>query len=165
MTAQTPLLSSRLSGPVYFVTHGRNAFPSPILVLQGNGVRFNLVGSTAINKAGVTSVTFNAIPDIPLDNLELYLPQGSHSLLSANTRLCALRRTITIKHKISEQAHGHTVRRTVTVHKYQPASLAMPSELVAHNGAVVHQTTKVEVTGCGAGFNERKALRSKARTH
>lgn len=161
--AQTPLLSSGLTGPVYIVTRGHNAFPSPILVLQGSGLRFNLVGSTDINRAGIAGVAFNAIPDIPLSSLELYLPQGPHSLLSANTRLCALHRTITAKHKITQQWHGRTMRRTVKVRQRAPASLPMPTELVAHNGAIVHQTTKIKVTGCATSPNGHETRRSKAR--
>ncbi|HTA14467.1 MAG TPA: hypothetical protein VK781_06375 [Solirubrobacteraceae bacterium] len=148
VVAQTPLLSTGLIGPVYFVAHGRNAFPSPALVLQGDGLRLDLVGSTNINKAGVASVAFNAIPDIPLNSLELYLPRGPHSLLDADTSLCNLRRVITVKRKIAERVHGRTTSRTVQARQRAPASLPMPTELAAHNGAIVRQTAKVEVTGC-----------------
>ncbi len=38
----TPLLPVALSGPAYFVSHGGEAFPSLIVVLQGDGVRVDL---------------------------------------------------------------------------------------------------------------------------
>ena len=40
--AHTPLLPVELTGPVYFVSHGGEAFPSLIVVLQGDGVRVDL---------------------------------------------------------------------------------------------------------------------------
>jgi hypothetical protein len=156
-SAQTPVLPGQLTGPVYFVSHGHQAFPSPIVVLQGDGVKLNLLGSTVINKAGIVSVAFNTIPDVPIDSLELYLPQGPHSLLSANTSLCALSKTVTIKREITRRTGGHTVRRTVKVRERLPASLPMPTELVAQNGAVIDQNTKINVSGCAA--SKAKAAR------
>jgi hypothetical protein len=115
--ASTPLLGVGLSGPVYFVSHGGEAFPSLIVVLQGDGVRVDLTGTTFINKAGITSSTFKTVPDVPVNTFELYLPEGKFSALAANGNLCA-------------------------------SKLAMPTEFVAQNGAVVKQSTKVAVTGC-----------------
>jgi hypothetical protein len=146
--ARTPVLSTQMTGPVYFVTHGRKAFPSPVLVLQGDGVRLDLRGATIIGKAGGASVLFDAIPDVPMASIELYLPQGSHSLLSANTNLCALSKTVTAERNIAQRVDGRTVRRTVTVRERLAPTLPMETELVAHNGAAVHQTTKVKVNGC-----------------
>jgi hypothetical protein len=84
----TPVLSVPLTGPVYFVSHGGEAFPSLTIVLQGDNVRIDLVGATFISKAGVTSTTFNTIPDVPFSSFELYLPQGKYSALAANGNLC-----------------------------------------------------------------------------
>jgi uncharacterized repeat protein (TIGR01451 family) len=86
--ASTPVLPVGLSGPVYFVSHGGEQFPSLIVVLQGDGVRVDLTGSTFISKAGVTSSTFKTVPDVPISSFELYLPQGAHSALAANGKLC-----------------------------------------------------------------------------
>lgn len=91
--------------PVYFVSHGGKAFPSLIVVLQGDGVRVDLVGTTFINKAGITSSTFKTVPDVPVKSFELYLPQGQHSALAANGNLCRAK-----------------------------AKLGMPTEFVAQNG-------------------------------
>jgi hypothetical protein len=84
----TPLLPVPLTGPAYFVSHGGEAFPSLIIVLQGYGVTVELVGSTFINRAGVTSSTFRSTPDVPFNTFELNLPEGPYSALGANANLC-----------------------------------------------------------------------------
>jgi hypothetical protein len=86
--AVTPLIPVPLEGPAYFVSHGGEAFPSLVLVLQGYNVTIDLVGSTFINKAGVTSSTFKTVPDQPVDSFELTLPQGPYSALAAHGNLC-----------------------------------------------------------------------------
>ena len=50
--ATTPILPVPVEGPAYFVSHGGEAFPSLIMVLQGYGVTIDLVGTTFISKAG-----------------------------------------------------------------------------------------------------------------
>ncbi len=87
--ATTPLLAVGLSGPVYFVSHGGEAFPSLIVVLQGDGVRVDLTGSTFISKQGITSSTFKTVPDVPVGTFELYLPEGRFSALAADGELCS----------------------------------------------------------------------------
>jgi hypothetical protein len=86
--AITPLLPVPLEGPAYFVSHGGEAFPSLIIVLQGYGVRVNLVAATFISKQGITSSTFKTVPDVPVKSFELYLPEGKYSALAANGNLC-----------------------------------------------------------------------------
>jgi hypothetical protein len=86
--ATTPALPVGLSGPVYFVSHGGEAFPNLIVVLQGDGVRVDLTGSTFISKTGITSSTFKSVPDVPVSSFELYLPEGPDSALAANGNLC-----------------------------------------------------------------------------
>jgi hypothetical protein len=86
--AITPLIPVPLEGPAYFVSHGGEAFPSLIMVLQGYGVTIDLVGTTFINKAGITSSTFKTVPDQPVGSFELTLPQGPFSALAANGNLC-----------------------------------------------------------------------------
>jgi hypothetical protein len=86
--ATTPLLPVGLTGPAYFVSHGGEAFPSLIVVLEGYGVRVDIVGSTFISKQGITSSTFGAVPDVPVSSFELYLPEGPYSALAANGNLC-----------------------------------------------------------------------------
>jgi hypothetical protein len=115
--AITPILPVPLEGPAYFVSHGGEAFPSLIVVLQGYGVRLDLVGSTFISKAGITSSTFKTVPDAPVGSFELTLPQGKFSALAANGNLCK-------------------------------SKLAMPTAFVAQNGATIHESTPISVSGC-----------------
>jgi hypothetical protein len=86
--ASTPLLPVGLEGPVYFVSHGGEEFPSLIVVLQGDGVRVDLTGSTFISKTGITSSTFKTVPDVPVSTFQLYLPEGKYAALTANGNLC-----------------------------------------------------------------------------
>jgi hypothetical protein len=125
-TAITPLIPVPLVGPAYFVSHGGEAFPSLIVVLQGYGITIDLVGTTFISKAGITSSTFKTVPDQPVTSFELTLPQGKYSALAANGNLCK-------------------------------SKLAMPTAFVAQNGAVIHQSTKIAVTGCA----KKKAAKKK----
>ncbi len=117
-TATTPVLPVPLSGPAYFVSHGGEAFPSLIVVLQGYGATVDLVGSTFISKAGITSSTFKTVPDVPVGTFELTLPEGPYSALAANSSLCKAK------------------------------TLAMPTEFVGQNGALVKTSTKIAPTGC-----------------
>jgi hypothetical protein len=86
--ATTPVLPNELTGPVYLVSHGGEAFPNVVVVLQGDGVRADVVGSTFISKAGVTRSTFKTVPDVPVSSFELYLPQARYSVFTANGNLC-----------------------------------------------------------------------------
>lgn len=85
--AITPLIPVPLEGPAYFVSNGGEAFPNLIMVLQGYGVTIDLVGDTDI-KNGVTSSTFETVPDAPVGSFELNLPEGAYSALAANGDLC-----------------------------------------------------------------------------
>jgi hypothetical protein len=120
--ATTPLIPVPLDGPLYFVSHGGAKFPEVIVVLEGYGVTIDLHGETFINKEGVTSSTFNTVPDAPVGTFEATLPEGSDSALAANGNLCS-------------------------------STLTMPTEIVAQNGAMVKQNTKISISGC------KKAIR------
>ncbi|MGN6373595.1 MAG: hypothetical protein ACTHM1_11515 [Solirubrobacteraceae bacterium] len=115
----TPVLPVKLEGPVYFVSHGGEEFPSLIVVLQGDGVRVDLTGSTFIKK-GITTSTFKTVPDVPVNSFELSLPQGGNHALAANANLCKAAR-----------------------------KLVMPTEFVAQNGTVIRHKTVIRVGGCG----------------
>lgn len=134
--ASTPVLPVTLTGPVYFVSHGGEAFPSLIIILQGDGVRVDLTGATFI-KGGITSSTFGTVPDVPVSSFELYLPMGPHSALSANGDLCKITNTVTSPRGTA--MHGAKTRKS---------SLAMPTEFVAQNGTKIHEETTIRVTGC-----------------
>lgn len=126
---RTPLLAHELEGPVYFVSHGGEAFPSLIVVLQGDGgIRVDLTGATSIRK-GITSSTFKTVPDVPVQSFELYLPQRKDHALSANGNLCN-----------AKSASART--------RQHASGLFMPTEFVAQNGVVIRQQTRIAVTGC-----------------
>ncbi len=148
--AQAPMLPGELTGPVYLIAYGHRAFPSPLVVLEGEGVRLDLTGSTVITASGASSVAFEAIPDIPIDSFELHLPQGPHSMLGATSSLCTPSRTVVVPHEITQHVHGRAVHRSIRERKHVAANLVMPSELLAQNGAIVDRDTKIEVSGCAA---------------
>jgi hypothetical protein len=131
-TAITPILPVPLTGPAYFVSHGGAKFPELIVVLQGYGVTLDLHGETFISKAGITSSTFRTVPDDPIGNFELTLPQGPYSALAANGNLCK-------------------------------SKLAMPTAFTAQNGAVIHQSTKISVTGCAKAKKAAKHRKRKSK--
>jgi hypothetical protein len=134
--ATTPVLPVPLEGPAYFVSHGGEAFPSLIVVLQGYGVTVQLVGTTYISKTGVTSSTFKTVPDAPVGSFELNLPAGPYSALTGLGNLC------------------------------KSKSLSMPTEFVGQNGAEIHTTTKIAVTGCGkASLSKHRKGRRKHAKH
>jgi hypothetical protein len=117
--AVSPIIPVALTGPAFFVSHGEEAFPDLVVVLQGYGVTVELLGTTFINgRTGVTTTTFKAVPDVPVGKFELYLPEGPHSALAANGDLCRAR------------------------------PLTMPVELVSQDADVIRRRTNITVTGC-----------------
>ena len=122
-TVHTPLLPVALSGPVIFVSHGGEAFPSLTVVLQGDGVTIELIGTTFISKTGITSTTFKTVPDDPFSTFELTLPQGKYSALATN---------------VPTSAHYSLCGQKLT----------MPNELIGQNGAAIKQSTPITITGC-----------------
>jgi hypothetical protein len=85
----TPVLEGGLSGPAYFVSHGGAKYPELIIVLTGeDGVTVQVHGETFISKAGITSATFNTVPDVPFSGFELTLPQREYPAVTANGNLC-----------------------------------------------------------------------------
>jgi hypothetical protein len=155
--AVTPILPVPLEGPAIFVSHGGEAFPSLEIVLQGYGITIDLVGSTFISKSGITSSTFKTVPDQPVTSFELTLPEGKFSALAANGNLCASTKAVTVSKRVTRRIHGRTRRVTVKVKKSVAAPLAMPTEFVAQNGAVLKQNTKIAVTGCAKKVVKHKA--------
>jgi hypothetical protein len=136
-TVHTPVLKSPLTGPAYLVSHGNAAFPDVEFVLQGEGITLILDGQTDIKK-GITTSTFNAVPDAPVTTFETVLPEGPHSVLTSNVpdskkfSLCGTK-------------------------------LVMPTTITGQNGVVIQQQTNIPVGGCKGvlGIKETKAQKLK----
>jgi hypothetical protein len=79
------------------VSHGGAAFPDVEFLLQANergaNIQIDLDGKTDIKK-GITYSRFETVPDAPITSFETSLPQGPHSVLSANGNLCTSKPTI-----------------------------------------------------------------------
>jgi hypothetical protein len=159
-TATTPILPEPLTGPAIFVSHGGGEFPSLILVLQGYGFTIDLVGSTYIDKKGVTSSTFKTIPDEPVGSFQLTMPQGKYSALAANTNLCKLTRLIHVKQKVTRDIKGRRRRVTIKVGRRVPAKLYMPTVFTAQNGLTIHRNTPITVTGCARHKTKKRRSRT-----
>ncbi len=157
--ANTPILPVPLEGPAIFVSHGGEAFPSLILVLQGYGFTIDIVGATHISPQGVTSTTFKTIPDEPVGSFQITIPQGQYSALTANANLCHTTRTATVNRRVTIRVHSHRRRVTRRVKK-TVAGLIMPTLFVAQNGATIKQSTPIAVTGCPKAV---RATRTKAK--
>jgi hypothetical protein len=130
--AITPLIPVALEGPAYFVSYGGAKFPELVMVLQGYGVTLDVHGETYISKAGITSSTFNTIPDAPVGSFELTLPEGPDSALAANGNLCK-------------------------------SKLAMPTAFVGQDGAEIHKSTPISVTGCPKATKAKKKAKGKGK--
>jgi hypothetical protein len=87
-------------------------------------VTLDLVGTTFISKAGITSSTFKTVPDAPVGSFELNLPVGKFSALAANLP-------------------------TKANHSFCGQTLKMPTEFLAQNGAKINESTAISVSGCG----------------
>jgi hypothetical protein len=128
--AITPILPVPLEGPAYFVSHGGAKFPELIIVLQGYNITIDLHGETFINKQGITSSTFNTVPDQPVTSFELTLPQGPDSALAANGNLCTAKLTMPTAYTAQNNTETHT---TTTIH---PTNCPTPK----HKTHTTHKT-------------------------
>jgi hypothetical protein len=129
--ARTPILPVPLVGPAYLVSHGGESFPTLTVVLQGDGVTYELVGNTLIRK-GITSSSFKTVADVPVTSFELTLPAGKYSLLTSY---------LPSKDKGS----------------FCGTKLTIPTAFVAQNGLETHQTTPIAVSGCATKKAKAKA--------
>jgi hypothetical protein len=155
-----------LEGPAYFVSYGGKQFPELIVVLQGYGVTLDLHGETFINeKTSITSSTFRTVPDAPVGTFELNLPEGPFSALGANGNLCSPTKTVLVKKKLTVKSKGHNRTVVRKVNSTVPATLTMPTIFTAQNGAIIKQSTPINVTGCTkAKKTAHKATRKDGKT-
>lgn len=145
--AISPLLAVPLQGPAYLVSHGGLKFPDLVLVLQGEGIVLHIVGHTDI-KGGITTSTFDTVPDAPISSFELKLPAGPHSALAAPRSLCDATTLVTVRKRVTQRIKGRNVHTTRDVKQLVTRTFTMPTTITGQNGAVVHRSTKIAVTGC-----------------
>jgi hypothetical protein len=121
-TATSPLITTPFTGPAYLVSHGAAAFPDLEIVLQSEDITIILDGHTDIKK-GITTSTFETIPDQPVTTFELTLPMGTNHVLATN-----------IPEKLN--------------HNLCTQKLTMPTTLTSQNNITIKRTTKITITGC-----------------
>jgi hypothetical protein len=161
--AITPVLPVPLEGPAYFVSNGGEAFPNLIMVLQGYGLTVQLTGNTFINKAGVTSSTFPAIPDQPVTSFELTLPQGPHSALAANGNLCTSK-LITPNEFVGQNGATFTQNTRVTVTGCPKAKTLTRAQKLALALKVCHKKHGAKRKACEhAARKKYGAVKAKAK--
>ncbi len=135
-TVRTPVLKSPLSGPAYLVSHGGAQFPDVEFVLQGEGVKLILDGSTDI-KEGYTYSKFEAAPDAPFTSFETVLPAGAHSALGVYV----------------PEKENYSVCKT---------SLLMPTRIVSQTGKAIEAQTKITPVGCSGVLPSKAAKPTRA---
>jgi hypothetical protein len=159
-TATTPVLNVPLTGPAYLVSHGGAAFPDLDVVLQGEGVKVILVGNSDIKK-GITYSRFETVPDAPVSSFELNLRGGRGALLAATKNLCAPTRTVTSSRHLTHRVGGHLKHVALTIRKSVAEPLRMPTTMIAQNGATLHRTVNISVTGCHVNTPRKRKPSSK----
>jgi hypothetical protein len=123
-TVHTPILRQPLTGPTYLVSYGNAKFPSVVFVLQGEGVKIEVVGESFISEKGVLKVTFNSVPDAPFSTFETELPSGQFSQFTSINSVT----------RATASQCGENMLVSVT--------------MTGQNGAQVSETPKMNVEGC-----------------
>jgi hypothetical protein len=132
--AITPLVPVPLEGPAYFVSYGAAKFPELVIVLQGYGITADLHGETFINEK--TGITSSTFRTVPDQPVE------SFELTLPEGPYSAL------------AANGNLCT----------SKLVMPTAFTAQNGDVIHQSTKISVSGCAKHKKTKKHKKSKGKT-
>jgi hypothetical protein len=140
--AITPILPVPIEGPAYFVSHGGEAFPSLVMVLQGYGVTIDLTATTFISKAGITSSTFKAVPDQPVSSFELTLPEGKYSALAANGNLCSSKLAMPT---------AFTAQNGAEIHESTPIAVEGCSTSLSFTHEIEKRTVTLRVSAPAAG--------------
>ncbi len=114
----TPVLPGGLTGTAYFVSHGGAKYPELIMVLVGEN-------GVAVQVHGETQISKAGITTATFATVP-DVPFSSFELTLPQREFPAL------------TANGNLCK----------GALLMPTELVAQNGLVIQQSTKIAVTGC-----------------
>lgn len=122
-----------VEGPAYFVSHAGEEFPNLIVVLQGDNVTVDLVGDTFINNK--TNITSSTFKEVP------DVPIQSFELNLPQGKYSAL-------------AANTNLCKT---------KLAMPTAFTGQNGAVLHQSTPITVTGCPKSKSKKAKAKKKGK--
>jgi hypothetical protein len=141
VTVKTPVLPGTLSGPVYFVSHGGEAFPDLDMIVKGDGVEVVLVGHTHISTAGITTSKFETLPDVPISSVTVNLPTGTLSALTANGNVCA--KTLTAPTTIIAQSGAKISKNTTITVK------SCPVVITGHKTSGVYATVTVRAPAAG----------------
>jgi hypothetical protein len=83
--AKSPLLSKKLSGPVYLVS-SNHTLPDLVANLRGQ-VNIQLHGVISSKHGGLKTV-FNSVPDVPVTKFILNMQGGEKSLIQNSENLC-----------------------------------------------------------------------------
>ncbi len=127
-TASTPVLPGALTGSVYLVAQP-GAMPSLGLTLSGDGVSIDLSGTIAIGSSGLTT-TFSSIPDVPISNFTLTLPQGPNSALTTSAAL-----TCSSAPSVGTSATSHSGQTVSATSTAQISGCATTSSAASTGGA------------------------------
>ncbi len=154
VAVSTPVLPDRLTGPAYLVSQGGGAFPDLDLVLSGDGVEVVLVGHTQITR-GITTSTFETLPDVPITSAVVSLPTGPRSLLAANGALCA--KTLLAPTTMIAQS-GASIKRATKI-----AITGCPVSVIARRTSGTVAIVRILVPAAGrlsvSGRDLRRAVR------
>jgi hypothetical protein len=123
-TVTTPLLAAQFTGPSYLVSHGGAEFPDLETVLQGEGIKVVVDGKIHI-KNGITTVTMETLPDVPITSAQASFPTGPFSALGTD---------------IPESKRYDMCGQ----------NLIVPTAMTAQDNAYVEGQIKVTITGCKA---------------
>lgn len=70
---------------------------------------------------------------------------------------------MTVEKKVTIKTKGHKKTVTRRVKRTQPANLTMPTEFVGQNGATIHRSTAMSITGCAKAKPAKKKAAKKTR--